>query len=1135
VFNASVISSVDSLYNPWEEPNSFRSRSDKEDGKAVVKRGRRRSSITVVQNLRDDVREWRETGYPGASDTTIQLLNYWFERSHRRTSQDGVPFEFRYYFCQREAIETFVFLKEVRGVNTLSQLIGDHGGVDRELLSLGIPDDEDVWARYAFKLATGTGKTKVMTLAIAWSYFHAQRESDSPMARHFVVVAPNLTVFERLKMDFVDDDIFLKDPIVPPELRGDWNMSVVLQSEASGAATGGVIYLTNIHQLYDPKKRGNREPETYAWAGPSVSKSKALDTGQLLRDRITSHRRLMVLNDEAHHIWDPDSAWAEAISFMDSTLKQKYGSGLVAQLDFTATPKDNHGRLFKHIICDTPLGEAVDAGIVKTPIIGRSEQKLHEEASDDAAYRYDRHLRLGYERWKKSVEEWQGSGKKPLLFVMCEDTEAANQIAQRLNTDPAFETLNGSTINLHTNLKGKIVRKGRGENARQEFVESEKEISDEDLRFLRKLSRELDSNASPYSCIVSVLMLREGWDVRNVTTIVPLRPYSSKANILPEQTLGRGLRRMTPAGPEGAHEVVVVVEHEAFVNLYKEELAQEGLFIDETEVQKIEATTVTIFPDRKNKDVDVLEIEIPRLSGGYSTKAQVDDISLGEIKDEFVKYSRLPLAEKVDRTIQYEGRHLFTGEVVERMEIHIELLKSGMGAVSYYVKQLEHICKVRNLHTKIAPLLQTFFEEMLFTERVTLFEDRLIVRLGDDDVQESVRAVFVPLIRNKVTVTQERLPLPEPVCLSQWKPFQATHGTRKRAMPGDKTLFNLVPCENELEVAMNRFLDRAPDIVAFAKNAGPQCLRIDYLAQGQRLAYYTPDFFARGKDGIYWLIETKGRVDLDVPTKAKAALAWCDSASSEGVTWKYLYVPQGVFESHSGNTIEELAAASDPALRNLIDSESLEERFPLLAPAIAAEDEEEPDLGGLVDAALLNSLNPRDRKAVRDAVVLFLFMENKQDMNFAPAFSPLLGPLDDAARFILRRHLEPEMPDTVTDQKAWFFTGDRFLSQEQQRFAGNLKKTLVFNGGFSPIGLLRGCLDFANGPDNQLGGVFAAVNRQFEGSKAKTLLKELSRINSFRNTYVAHQNRELVDAKIAKEELLNWISTLKLMTDYMTS
>ena len=371
------------------------------------------------------------------------------------------------------------------------------------------------------------------------------------MAKHFVVIAPNLTVYERLKDDFGDGRIFDIDPLIPVEWRGDWNMTVVLQDEASGAATGGVLYLTNIHRLYDTAGKKSKEAETYGLMGPPVSKSKALDTGAALRDRITSHKRVMLLNDEAHHVWDPDSAWNEAIRFLNDTIKSRTDGGLAAQLDFSATPKDDNGQLFKHIVCDTPLGEAVDGGIVKTPIIGKAEESLSEEPSDNAGFKYDRHLRLGYERWLKSKAEWEKSGKKPLLFVMCESTQAADEItgaaeqrrhlqgAERQDDQPAHES------------QGKGQEGRPGANARIEFVESENEINDEDLKALRKLSRGLDSNTTPYLCIVSVLMLREGWDVNNVTTIVPLRAYSSKAAILPEQTLGRGLRRHDPARQTG--------------------------------------------------------------------------------------------------------------------------------------------------------------------------------------------------------------------------------------------------------------------------------------------------------------------------------------------------------------------------------------------------------------------------------------------------------------------------------------------------------------------------------------------------------------------------------------------------------
>ncbi len=1128
----SITTALEPLFLPWEEPNAHRVRAERPGDPARVVKNRRPSPIAIAQNLRSAVRDWRESFYAGASDTTRQLLGHWFERPHRMKTPAVDEFEFRYYFCQREAIEALVYLKEVRRLECLSQVVAEFGGPDAEISALGITEDEDAWTRQAFKVATGAGKTKIMSLAIVWSYFHALRESDSPLARHFVIIAPNLTVYERLKEDFGDGRIFDTDPLIPPEWRGDWNLSVVLQDEVSGAATGGTLYLTNIHRLYDTSKRKKKkDADTYDWMGPAVSKVSALDTGQALRERITAHHNVMVLNDESHHVWDPDSAWNEAIQYLHETIKARTGGGLVAQLDFTATPKDNKGQIFRHVVCDTPLGEAVDGGIVKTPLIGRADQDLAEEASNNAAYRWDRHLRLGYARWLKSRDEWVKSGKKALLFVMCEDTEAADQIATRFNTDESFKELNGKTINLHTNLKGKVKKVGRGANARVEFIENEKQISDEDLKALRELSRKLDDNSSPYLCIVSVLMLREGWDVRNVTTIVPLRPYSSKANILPEQTLGRGLRRMTPPGQ--ANELVTVVEHPAFASLYQQELAQEGLPLEVVDIDRVPATTISIYPDEARKDLAALEIEVPALTAGHHTLPKLVGLKIKDVKKEFGKYKLLPLGTKGATEVEYEGRHLFTGEVIEKMKINLPLLESGVGAVSYYVKQLEHICKLRGLHNVLAPLIQTFLEEILFEKKTSLFDQALISRLADSDVGEHIRAVFVPLIRTRTVTIEERIPTAQPMRLSHWKPYQVTHSERRPALEAKRTQFNLVPCNRELEVAMAQYAERATDVSAFAKNAGPQCLRIDYLAGGGRLAFYTPDFFIRTSDGNYYLFETKGREDKDVPRKARAAVAWCESASIQSCKWEYVYVPQGVFERLRGNTIDELTRTCRPALQNLLESEEIEARYPLFA-AISAADEKAPEVADFVDESVFKALPPRYRKAVEQAVMLFRFFENKEGINYAPVFNALLGVIDEATKGMILRRLQPELPKTVEEQKAWFDPYlENFDARQRRRYGGmaqNLKRTLVFNNGLFPLGLLRSCMDYALNDNTKIGGVFDSVRAKFKVAGGRALLSTVSEINDFRNKYVAHQEEELTDRKLTETQLKGWIEALKTLT-----
>ena len=1119
------LSALEPLFAPHEEPNLHRTRA--RDGEpAQVRKGRRPSPIGIAQNLRRFVKEWRETDYPGASDTTRELLHHWFQRDHLVTADDGTSAPFRYYFCQREAIETLIYLYEVRGVRSLCGLMGDFAGADAETAALGVNPEEDRWARYACKLATGAGKTKVMSLAMVWSYFHALRESDSPLARHFVVVAPNLTVFERLREDFKPaqggPDIFDRDPLIPVAWRGDWNLTTVLQDEAGGAATGGTLYLTNIHRLYDTSDRRRRDPETYEWMGPAVSKAKVLDTGAALRARVTGHARVMVLNDEAHHLWDPDSAWNEAIAFLHDEIARRTGTGVVAQLDFSATPKDNKGQIFQHVICDTPLGEAVDGGIVKTPVIGRGH-KWVERASQDASERYEEQLRVGYARWLKSREEWSPGGKKPLLFVMTEDTDAANQIARRLDTDPVFGELNGRTVNLHTRLKGKIKWIGGRKQGYPVFEANENEISDDDLQALRELSRQIDSDQNPYTCIVSVLMLREGWDVRNVTTIVPLRPYSSKANILPEQTLGRGLRRMTPPG--AAAELVTVVEHPAFVSLYQQELEQQGLFIETIDVDRIPKTTVTIYPDKENKDCAALDIVIPSVSAGFSRRPALEGLTLEDVRKRFERYQPLPLGEVRSERIEYQERHLITDEIVMKMEMRLPLLQNAVGAISFFREELEMVCSLRGTHAVLAPLIESFLTEMLFVEKLTLFDPRLGSRFSDADVREHVRAVFVPLIRERTTVKEERRPEGAARSVAAWKPFQVTHSQEHPTIPAARTVFNLVTCNRGLEIGMSQFLDRAPDVVAFCKNAGPQALRIDYSTRQSQLAFYTSDFLVRLADGNHLLVETKGRVDRDVPLKARAAAAWCKAASKGKVKWRYLYVPQEVFETFTDDSVGVLARSCEPALQDLMD----EAEVPQLTLALGEGRTSDEKVSEFISKEDLGMLPPAHQKMVRQAIELFSFLENKAGQSLAPVFTPLLGPLDEASKAFLLKRFGPDIPaDKAAQQK--FFEPDLSVFSKREaemlkRRGSDLKRTLVDHNGMSPIGLLRWCLQYGRDTSASPGGAFDAVRRHC-AAMTEEIYKLVNVINTFRNDYVAHQNKELVDAAKAKVALAAWVSGL---------
>ncbi len=201
---------------------------------------------------------------------------------------------------------------------------------------------------------------------------------------------------------------------------------------------------------------------------------------------------------------------------------------MAAQLDFTATPRHSKGQLFSWTVYDYPLKQAIIDNVVKRPLKGIA-QGITEQRSDVASTRYQAYLAAGVERWKEYREQLTPLGKKPVLFVMMNDTDEADDVGDWLQKKYPSEFGGEKLLIIHTDRSG--------------------EVSKKDLDKARKASREVDDEKSPINCIVSVMMLREGWDVQGVTVIVGLRPYTSKANILPEQTVGRGLRLMF----RGAH------------------------------------------------------------------------------------------------------------------------------------------------------------------------------------------------------------------------------------------------------------------------------------------------------------------------------------------------------------------------------------------------------------------------------------------------------------------------------------------------------------------------------------------------------------------------------------------------------
>jgi type III restriction enzyme len=688
--------------------------------------------------------------------------------------------------------------------------------------------------------------------------------------------------------------------------------------------------------------------------------------------------------------------------------------------------------------------------------------------------------------------------------------------------------LKGRVLNIHTRLKGKIKTVKRGGREVKEFVESETEMSPEDLRLLREMSRDLDKPDSPYRCVVSVMMLREGWDVRNVTVIVPLRPYSAKSGILPEQTLGRGLRRMFPN--EEVPEIVTVVEHPAFRRLYEDELAQEGLDIAVLPIREAFKQTVSIFVD-DSKPIADLDIEIPILSDAIVTTTELTGLTFEEVKNEFQqRFKPLPIGQKRDQPIQYEERHLFTDEVIAQMQLDSGLLGQAWSAPSYFAQMLGRACHISNPHQTLAPLIERFIAEVLFERPVDIYSGEVDHRMRDADVQEHIRATFTPLILRKVHRVQARQRVQQGVRLSRWKPYQATSTPDRPAVPARRTLFNLVPCDNNCERAFVDFCDYADDVAAFAKNAGPQKLMIDYLRPDGYRALYVPDFFMRLTDGSYLLCELKGRVDSLVPFKARAAMEWCEAASKSGTPWRYLYIPCHLLMQTSAATMKELARACEPALQELLqeartgqttlplDEETARNQFELLCERVFRE-------AGITEPAAPIA------EVMRQAIMLLNHAIQTKMPTYAHAFQPLLKPLDEYALIILERNLRPCMPKDSHQWERYFLVSQSPALQRNGRY---LQENLAFGRPMMRLGTLLFCLHYAAHPSPNEGGVWQDVVQVFSTPEMQELYTLLAPVNQFRNTRVAHVEQPLDDPNEAWEAMRQWLQCLNKMAE-MTS
>ncbi len=845
----------------------------------------------LVSEIRKHVDAFRKSGYEGASDTSKSLLKWWFQTEHFiEGSTSGETFN--YYFAQREAIESLIYLHDVGKLENQAQLT-QYDGQNQ----LSAQHFEENWRRYVLKLATGAGKTKVLSLALAWSYFHKLYEEDSDMATNFLLIAPNIIVLERLRVDFDGLKIFREDPLIPVngfqgrDWEEDFHLDLHIQDQVQLNSKTGNIFLTNIQRVYEKNEKvltASDDDSTDYFLGERQN----LNTTQSdidLRDVIGEVDEIVVMNDEAHHIHDSSLAWYKAIETLHLHMLQK-NSKVSMQIDVTATPKHQKtGAIFANTICDYPLVEAIAQNVVKTPVLPdlASRSKLTEITSSKFSEKYADFLRLGVEEWKKSFDEHAKTGKKAVLFVMTDDTKNCDEVSEWLE-EQFPDHLNGKVLTIHTKNNGEISEAQTGRNK-------------EELDLLRKQSREIDSLDSPYRAIVSVLMLKEGWDVKNVTTIVGLRPFTAEANILPEQALGRGLRRMY-IRDAGIQEYVSVIGTPAFME-FVETIKSEGVVLEYKPMNKdsgpIAPKVVEIDQDNKKKDLDKLDIEIPILTPRFKKEyKRLEELDLDKLEFEPIEYRSY--SDEQLREIVFE-------DIAEGEEHHRTLLTNDGPSdwrfvVSFLTQRILKDLRLFRGYDTLYPKVKNFCESRLFSKTVVLDDEQTIKNLSEVVARRTVEETFKKAINDLTVYETGETEIKDSINLRKTRPF--TINDSEYYQP-KKSVFNIISGDSRLELDFSAYLDRCEDVLSFGKNFFAVNFKLEYQNADGNISYYYPDFLVKltslsNKEEVF-VVETKGREDLDVPLKMKRLKQWCidvNNIPNAKQIWNFLYVPQDDFENY---------------------------------------------------------------------------------------------------------------------------------------------------------------------------------------------------------------------------------------------
>ena len=806
--------------------------------------------IDLVNKIRPRVKKWRESGYPNVTPTTKKLLNFWNDKEQREQNQ--TPF-----FCQFEAVETAIWLTE--------SLASERQGIK-------IPSDGE-WVRECLKLATGTGKTVVMSMLITWHVLNKiANAKDSRFSKNILIIAPGITVRDRLLVLLPSNsENFYKDfRIVDEDM---WR--ILLQAK---------IEITNWHNLAEKSdlnkktvlKRGTESDEAFC---------------RRVLEKFGDAKNILIINDEAHHCWrsnenkdndEKSTIWVSGLDKIHNARK------IIKTYDLSATPFKPSGvgtqdeKLFPWIVSDFGLNDAIESGLVKTPRIAVRDDatitdelkskyyNIYHHVKDDLNRKVDEKVglpdlvstainHLGVD-WINTKKEWEEVQRPtpPVMIIVTNRKETAARVSHHL--------LNGYSSISELEDQDRFLR------IDQEALDKldTEDISKDDAQ---KLERDkfnsvgkLHKPGENIHCVVGVNMLSEGWDARTVTNVLGLRAFTSQ--LLCEQVIGRGLRRVSYDLNENG---LFDAEYVTVFGIPFSFLPVEG----DSKPKPPEKPKTLIQPIITRSD---LQISVPNLIRISKKINNFIELKIDKLPTLDLDIKDCPNVVEIAPTIDNQPRF----DQIEQLNLD-ELAKNS-----------RYQSTILNASVRIHEFLGKSWKgdpASHISQLVKLFDkfissEKLVLNIPDDENYEKFKKI---LLSQKIqtiaehlkqfiieTSNEELIPI-----IDELRPWIRTADmtpwlTSKKTQPILFSQINNVVIDSKFEGLFAQELERlsnAGKLISWVKN-DHLGFKIWYVFKGEIKTYY-PDFILKISEDNFLIIETKGLKKDQDEFKWNALSEWC--------------------------------------------------------------------------------------------------------------------------------------------------------------------------------------------------------------------------------------------------------------------